>query len=608
MNTVPTGAVSRPALTRGAAAGLAALLTLLLAAISPLLSTAHAAENPGITVTNMSLTRVDGSNADQEGNLNYYDNARLSFDWDASGTTLKSGDSFTINLGTYFENLQVPSSLPMTVDHNGADTQVGTCELTAKEITCTFSDKVAELQQAGFHNFKGNGSALLAITQTTTSQTADITANGTTQVDLPGEGGGIRGPENSPWQLYKWSSSFYNNYSELTWGVNFGANETTGTKLGTTFDGSRQTITFTDTLGEGMSFNQDLTRWVLNLRPDGQQNVRLTDASGADATTEHGDFDVTASVGSDGRTATIEVTGPFTADTNFTLEYPVTFAGGQATPGGTYSNTVTMNGTDLSSTQQQTYVQYFDINVEMERGFGSFEVAKSVEGDSAGATQGASFVVDVAYELPAAASSYSNWTAPEGQKPQGEGRTGTTSLSVKAGEVTQFDGTFPVGTKVTLSEDLSQSSAPEGASWKDPVFTIDGQQTSTFTIGDQVRTKVELTNTVVSGPPAAPPTPSTPATPSAPATPSTPATPSAPATPSTPGAPNAPESPGAPSAPATPDQPGAPTTPTAVPPTGGTPGGPPTLARTGANAAALLVLAGLGMGGGAYMLARRRSS
>ncbi len=169
MNTVPTGAVSRPALPRGAAAGLAALLTLLLAAISPLFSTAHAAENPGITVTNMSLTRVDGSNADQEGNLNYYDNARLSFDWDASGTTLKSGDSFTINLGTYFENLQVPSSLPMTVDHNGADTQVGTCELTAKEITCTFSDKVAELQQAGFHNFKGNGSALLAITQTTTS-------------------------------------------------------------------------------------------------------------------------------------------------------------------------------------------------------------------------------------------------------------------------------------------------------------------------------------------------------------------------------------------------------------------------------------------------------
>ncbi|MBO3725746.1 LPXTG cell wall anchor domain-containing protein [Actinomyces bowdenii] len=592
MNTVPTGAVSRPALTRGAAAGLAALLTLLLAALTPLASTAHAAENPGITVTNMSLTRVDGNNADQEGNLNYYDNARLSFDWDAGGTTLKPGDSFTINLGTYFENLQVPSSLPMTVDHNGTDTQVGTCDLTAKEITCTFNDKVAELQQAGFHNFKGHGSALLAITQTTTSQTADITANGTTQVDLPGQGG-IGGPESSPWELHKWSSSFYNNYSELTWGVNFGANETTGSKLGTTFDGSRQTITFTDTLGEGMSFNQDLTRWVLNLRPDGQQSVRLTDASGADATTEHGDFDIKASVSGDGRTATLEVTGPFQAGTNFTMEYPVAFAGGQATPGGTYSNTVTMNGTDLSSTRQQTYVQYFDINVEMERGFGSFEVAKSVEGDSAGATQGASFVVDVAYELPAAVSSYPGWTAPEGQKPQGEGRTGTTSLTVKAGEAAQFNGTFPVGTKVTLSEDTSKATAPEGASWKEPVFTIDGQQTSTFTIGDQVRTKVELTNTVVSGPPAAPPTPSTPATP--------------PAT-STPGAPDAPQTPGAPSAPATPDQPGAPSTPTAVPPNGGTPGGPPTLARTGANAAALLVLAGLGMSGGAYLLARRRSS
>ena len=116
MNTVSTGTASRPALTRGAVAGLVTLLTLVLAAISPLASTARADENQGITVTNMSLTRVDGNNADQEGNLNYYDNARLSFDWDASGTTLKSGDSFTINLGSYFENLQVPSSLPMTVD------------------------------------------------------------------------------------------------------------------------------------------------------------------------------------------------------------------------------------------------------------------------------------------------------------------------------------------------------------------------------------------------------------------------------------------------------------------------------------------------------------
>ena len=197
MNTVSTGTASRPALTRGAVAGLVTLLTLVLAAISPLASTARADENQGITVTNMSLTRVDGNNADQEGNLNYYDNARLSFDWDASGTTLKSGDSFTINLGSYFENLQVPSSLPMTVDYNGTDTQVGTCELTAKEITCTFSEKVGELQSAGFHNFKGNGTALLSIAQTTSSETADITANGTSQVDLPGEGG-IGGPENSP--------------------------------------------------------------------------------------------------------------------------------------------------------------------------------------------------------------------------------------------------------------------------------------------------------------------------------------------------------------------------------------------------------------------------
>ncbi|CAM2862950.1 DUF5979 domain-containing protein [Actinomyces slackii] len=590
MNTVSTGTASRPPLVRGAGAGIAAILTLMLAAIAPLVTApAQADENQGITVTNMTLTRVDGNNVDREGALTYYDHARLNFDWDASSTELKSGDSFTINLGTYFQNLQVPASKPMTVDHNGTEVEVGTCELTAKDITCTFNGKVEELRNAGFHNFRGSGSAMLSIVESTTSKTADITANGIASVDLPGEGG-IGTPNPSQWELYKWSSSFYNDYSELTWGINFGANETTGGKLGTTFTGSnRQTITFTDTLGEGMDFNSDLTRWTLNKRNGDGPGVRLTDASGADATTEHGDYDLKTTISGDGRTATIEVTGPFNNGDNFTIEYPVTFAGGKAVKGSTYNNSVTMNGTDLSSENQQAYVQYFDINVQMEPGFGSFSVTKAVEGDAADKAAGTSFPVEVAYELPAAASTYPGWTAPEGTKPEGEGRTGTATMTVKPGETTQFEGTLPKGTTVTLSEDVSKAEpAAEGYEWGTPVFVVDGKETNTFTIGDQVVTSVSLTNKAVSTPPATtPPTTAPPTTTAPPETAGPPATVPPETAPPT-GTPGSPSTPGAPG---TPNKPGS-----------------PPLANTGADVAALVVLVGLGLGGGALALSRRRKA
>ena len=86
MNTMSTGAASRPALTRGAVRGAAAILTLFLVAIlSQFAPQASAEQNKSVNVTNLSLTRVDGNNIEQEGKLNTYDLARLSFDW--SGVT-----------------------------------------------------------------------------------------------------------------------------------------------------------------------------------------------------------------------------------------------------------------------------------------------------------------------------------------------------------------------------------------------------------------------------------------------------------------------------------------------------------------------------------------
>ncbi len=617
MNTMSTGAASRPALSRGAVRGAAAILTLFLVAImSQFAPQASAEENKSVNVTNLSLTRVDGNNVEQDGKLNTYDLARLSFDWSGVDANLKSGDSFTIGLGEYFTNLQNSETHPMTVEHGGKDVEVGTCTLTVKDVTCTFNSKVDELKNAGFHNFKGSGSALVAVAKAADVQTVDFTVNGvTTAVTLPG-GGGIGGPEESNWELTKWASSFYNNYKELTWGVNFGANQTTGDKLGKTFDGSRQTIVFTDTLGAGMTFNQaDATRTVLNLRPADGKSIPVTNAAGQDATTQYGDFDVKATYSQDGRTATYEVTGPFQNGTNFTLEYPVSFvdANGNAVAasrGTSYENTVNLKGTDLTSTQQQSYVQYFDISVQMEPGFGGFDVTKVVEGEAAAQAAGSSFVVDVAYELPAAASSYPDWKAPEGQKATGEGRTGTSSVTVKPGEPVAFDGTFPVGTKITLTEDTSKAQpAASGFSWGEPVFTVDGQKTNTFTIRDQELVKVSLTNTTTATPPTTaqmPPTASNP-----PATPPTttatpPTTAQAPPTASNPPATPPVNTPTTTTQEQPPSTPGAPVPPTSTPKTPN--GGTPPLAHTGANAVALLLLAGAGLGGGALLVARRRKA
>ena len=617
MNTMSTGAASRPALSRGAVRGAAAILTLFLVAImSQFAPQASAEENKSVNVTNLSLTRVDGNNVEQDGKLNTYDLARLSFDWSGVDANLKSGDSFTIGLGEYFTNLQNSETHPMTVEHGGKDVEVGTCTLTVKDVTCTFNSKVDELKAAGFHNFKGSGSALVAVAKAADVQTVDFTVNGvTTAVTLPG-GGGIGGPEESNWELTKWASSFYNNYKELTWGVNFGANQTTGDKLGKTFDGSRQTIVFTDTLGAGMTFNQaDATRAVLNLRPADGKSIPVTNAAGQDATTQYGDFDVKATYSQDGRTATYEVTGPFQNGTNFTLEYPVSFADANgnavaASRGTSYENTVNLKGTDLTSTQQQSYVQYFDISVQMEPGFGGFDVTKVVEGEAAAQAAGSSFVVDVAYELPAAASSYPDWKAPEGQKATGEGRTGTSSVTVKPGEPVAFDGTFPVGTKITLTEDTSKAQpAASGFSWGEPVFTVDGQKTNTFTIRDQELVKVSLTNTTTATPPTTaqmPPTASNP-----PATPPTttatpPTTAQAPPKASNPPATPPVNTPTTTTQKQPPSTPGAPVPPTSTPKTPN--GGTPPLAHTGANAVALLLLAGAGLGGGALLVARRRKA
>lgn len=170
-----------------------AILSLLLGVVLPI--QAQAAVNEGIEVSDLALVKSDRSGNDSSGYLSTQDLAKLTYRWDATKTTVSAGDSFAINVGTLFKNLQHPITVPLEVNDNGALTEVGTCSLGEKTIDCTFSAKVDELKAAGFNQFKGSGQALLLITQATTAEEAEMTVNGAkaVKVDLPGTGG-IRAP------------------------------------------------------------------------------------------------------------------------------------------------------------------------------------------------------------------------------------------------------------------------------------------------------------------------------------------------------------------------------------------------------------------------------
>lgn len=559
---------------------LLALLALVLG-LGSLASPARADVNTGIRVTDATLVKSSRTGVDAPGTtLSTRDVAKLTFSWDASGTQVAAGDSFEIDLGTYFKNLETSVTTPMTVVYDGQDVEVGSCALTDKKVTCTFSEKVAELQAAGFTSFNGTGQALLLITQATSSATADITATGgLTEVPLPGDGGIIQPVGGyTPWTFWKYSSVINSSSTGMTWYVEFGSAhlkslmEEGGQEL-TTDGTTRQTITFTDTLGEGMDFSTDMSQWRLMMRnsaaePNAQGSV-LTNAAGADPVTSYGDFDMSVSI--DGKVATITLTGPFAESTNYRLYYPVTISSGTAVANTEYTNKATLQGAGKSAWGTRSYAQSFQITVEMKPGFGGLEVTKALDGDGAATVPaGTSFPVTVDYVLPAAAGVYSGWTAPGTLS--ADGRSGTATMTVTPGGATTFEGTFPVGTVVTLSEDLS--GAPEGYTWAS-AMTINGEQTSSFTVEDQVRTQVTLTNT---------------------ATPVATASPSASAPETTAPAP-APSATG--SAPVVTVQ-----APTTTPQSSST----PSLARTGATVGIPLVLAVAAVAAGALLLRRRRSS
>ena len=484
------------------------LLTLLLSTIVPL--QAQAAVNTDVALSDLALIKSDRDGNDAPGEaLTTQDVAKLSYTWDATKTTVTPGDSFSIDLGAHFKNLENPKTVPLNIPFNGTSTEVGACRLTERTMECTFNEKVEELKAAGFKEFKGSGQALLLITQPTTATSVDMTVNGNQKVSvrLPGSGG-IKGPAARGYTALKFSkvsSVITSASSAMTWEVNFGSDyiKEQLAKGGTpiTSDGqTRGTITITDTLGPGMIFNNDKSRWYLGLRNSAAEpsisGVSLTNAAGKDLSAKYGDFDLDVDI--QGQVTTIKVTGPFAPESNYRLSYPVTFTSqnGKAIAGVRYTNAASLDHSDARGEFTRSYTDSFKVTVDMAPGFGGFEVSKTLDGAALDAVDVANTTlpVKVDYVLPGPASGYSGWQAPGTLN--ADGLSGTAVLNISIGKTNTFQGTFPKGTVVTLSEDTGQASpAPSGYAWGKPVFAVGRTETNTLTIGDRVSTKVTLNNT-----------------------------------------------------------------------------------------------------------------
>mgnify|MGYP007007307360 CR=1 FL=1 len=383
-----------------------------------------------------------------------------------------------------------------------------------------------ELRSAGVTDFRGRAEALLLTAQQTAETTTTMTVNGAdVVVPLPGEDGikEAAATADDPWRLSKSGSPIDSSSTSITWRLDFGSDyvkeQLAGGDSAIAVDGAtRDTITFNDTLGDGMSFGSDPSQWSLYARnsaadpaSEGAAIATGSSASGAEQTgsssssTDSSDtaadpsssasgFDLTVSTR--GQVATVKVTGPFAPSTNYEIVYRTGFTSqtGKAIMGARYANKASLNGSGKEVASERSYVEPFKVTIGMAPGYGGFEIVKSLAGSALDAVPaGTSFDVRVGYKLPAAASTYSGWTAPG--TVNDDGVSGSAVMRAEIGKKSIFPGIFPKGTVITLSEDLTSASpAPENYSWSSPTYSVGGAETSSLTVGSQAITSVSLTN------------------------------------------------------------------------------------------------------------------
>ena len=464
-------------------------------------TTAHAADDPGIKVevNKLVATNPEGT-VEGDTQLTKWAVAKVVGTWDATSLpAITAGTSFTVGLPDVFTFRQYPRTDPMTVrDEGGVERTVGECVTTKSEMTCTFNEEAARLSAAGFKNFKGGFSLMLTAVNTTDQETAKFNLNGQVRdIDLPGTGG-IAPELFKPAALTKWTQDVIKvGQTENLWVVYWGNNylrdrvKPEGTIK---TDGSVSTLEIHETLAPGQEFNWDHPADVrLAFNQSAADNGLFQVLWTMDGSTQHPDWSVEV-IKNSPSDVTFKVTGPFPADTNMSLYLPVKFTE-PAKPGVKYSNTVAVEGLDSSSTVSSYYVDSVEITVSMEPGYGTFKVSKLIEGTGAALLDSdVQFPLHVDFTLPAQYSTYNPvWQPPAGFTIDADGVTGHGTIMIAPGKTTYFDPriTLPAGTKVTLSEDpnAAQPAAPGTVQWGAPAISE-----SSFVIGDQQTTRVQITN------------------------------------------------------------------------------------------------------------------
>ena len=511
MQTSIRGLLSRA--VRSRVAGVAvALLAALGIVVQGLAAPAAADVNPQIEITNVSLTKVNAANEPQTGPLYVDSLALLKFDWKVLTAQVHEGDSFTITLPP---ELQFNSILAMPMKYG--NTEVGRCTVDSQTFTCVIGSGITSLMQSGYRDVEGKAQYQLSAKRSTTLEELPFVINGdragkTVQVKLPGTGGIIVGQSkyNPDKRIYKgYTGSMKEGDTKATWLFHFGG-PSLQQALNLTFDGqTKQTITFKDTLGAGMKCPlQSVILYAVDSEENPSQSFELDNGlEPGPKTTDQGAFEVTGKCDepkADGTTPiTFEVKGPFRAKTNYQVSYSTLFTGddGKALPGTDYTNTVSADGTTITSTNTVSFVAAGSVTVSMRQGEGTFSITKKIASDYANQVNaGVSFDVAFDYELPpnTTANQYPNWTPPANSL-NADQRTGTATMKVTRGQTISFDKPFPTGTVISnLREDISKANRamPDGYVWKDPKFTIGSTDTTSLTIGDQTTTKVDLLNTV----------------------------------------------------------------------------------------------------------------
>ena len=503
---------------RSRVAGVAvALLAALGIVVQGLAAPAAADVNPQIEITNVSLTKVNAANEPQTGPLYVDSLALLKFDWKASTPQVHEGDSFTITLPP---ELQFNSILALPMKYG--NTEVGRCTVDSQTFTCVIGSGITSLMQSGHRDVEGTAQYQLSAKRSTTLEELPFVINGdkdnkTVQVDLPGTGGIIVGQSkyNPDKRIYKgYTGSMKEGDTKATWLFHFGG-PSLQQALNLTFDGqTKQTITFKDTLGAGMKCPlQSVILYAVDSEENPSQSFELDNGlEPGPKTTDQGAFEVTGTCGeskADGTTPiTFEVKGPFRAKTNYQVSYSTLFTGddGKALPGTDYTNTVSADGTTITSTNTVSFVAAGSVTVSMRQGEGTFSITKKIASDYANQVNaGVSFDVAFDYKLPpnATAAQYPNWTPPVnesgGSTLSANQRTGTATMKVTRGQTISFPIPFPTGTVISnLREDISKANRvlPDGYVWKDPKFTIGSTATTSLTIEDRTTKKVDLLNTV----------------------------------------------------------------------------------------------------------------